>query len=344
MKNNSHKHARARKVSLFLLATSCLCAPHVALAQDINPANAATQVYKAGNGVSVVDIAKANGAGLSHNKFNDYNVDPKGVVLNNGNYEQLMRQSKLAGAVGANMNLDREATVILNEVVTNRTSLLQGYTEVLGGRADVIVANPNGITCDGCGFINTPNATLTTGTPIIGGNGALNGFVVNGGAITVNGAGLDGREPDYLALVSRSVELDAQINAKVLDIVTGVNDFDYATKQATARAAATAAPLYAIDSSQLGGMYANRIRLIATEDGVGVKMLGDAAAGVGDFTLDAAGKIELSNAVSAKHYVKIATTESGSDAIKTTDAKLTAERDLTLQAQNGEVHLTGGTA
>ncbi|MBM3618119.1 MAG: hypothetical protein FJX23_06180, partial [Alphaproteobacteria bacterium] len=49
-------------------------------------------------------------------------------------------------------------------------------------------------------------------------------------------------------------------------------------------------------------------------------------------------------AVSAKHYMKIATTESGSDAIKTTDAKLTAERDLTLQAQNGEVHLTGGTA
>lgn len=344
MKNKHNNKTRAaRKASLFLLATSCLSAPHFAFAQDINPANAATQVYKAGNGVTVVDIAKANGAGLSHNKFNDYNVDPKGVVLNNGNYEELARQSKLAGAVGANMNLDREATVILNEVVTNRTSLLQGYTEVLGGRADVIVANPNGITCDGCGFINTPNVTLTTGAPVIGGNGALSGFAVDGGTITINGTGLDGREPDYLALVSRSVELDAQINAKTLDIVTGVNDFDYITKQATARAAATAAPLYAIDSSQLGGMYANRIRLVATEDGVGVRMLGDAAAGVGDFTLNAAGKIELSNAISAKQDLNIATTESGSDAIKTTNAKLSAESDLKLAAQNGEVHLTGGT-
>jgi len=31
------------------------------------------------------------------------------------------------------------------------------------------VANPYGITCNGCGFINTPNVTLTTGKPMVGG-------------------------------------------------------------------------------------------------------------------------------------------------------------------------------
>ncbi|VVN55474.1 hypothetical protein PS685_01886 [Pseudomonas fluorescens] len=31
------------------------------------------------------------------------------------------------------------------------------------------MANPYGITCNGCGFINTPNVTLTTGKPMVGG-------------------------------------------------------------------------------------------------------------------------------------------------------------------------------
>lgn len=342
-KSRAQRRRIIRKSSLMLLATTCLSSmPMAAFAQGVEAANGATNVYQAGNGTTVVDIAKANQAGLSHNQFKDYNVTPKGLVLNNGNYEKLARQSQLAGAVGANMNLDREARVILNEVVTTRRSDLRGYTEVLGGAADVVVANPNGITCDGCGFINTPNVTLTTGRPQIDPNGTLGGFAVSQGMITVEGAGLDATGQDYLALVSRSAEIDAQINANTLDIVTGVNEMDYDTKAVTKGVADGDAPAYAIDSSSLGGMYVDRIRLVATEDGVGVKMLGDVAANAGDFTLDANGKIELANNVSAKESIAIASNGAGSDSIKATDTRLSAEKDVTLAATGGEVHLTGG--
>lgn len=341
-KSPSPKKRIIRKCSLLLLATTCLShLPVAAFAQGVEAANNATRVYQAGNGVTVVDIAKANQKGLSHNQFNDYNVAPSGLVLNNGNYEQLARQSKLAGAVGANMNLDREARVILNEVVTTRRSQLLGYTEVLGGTADVVVANPNGITCNGCGFINTPNVTLTTGRPQIGLDGALNGFVISQGMITIEGSGLDATGQDYLALVSRSAKIDAQINAHAVDVITGVNDVDYATKAVTKRSTADAKPSYAIDSSSLGGMYVDRIRLIATEDGVGVKMLGDVAANSGDFTLAANGKIELANNISAKENIAISSDATGGDSIKATDTRLSAEKEVKL-ASLGEVHLTGG--
>lgn len=325
-----------------LLASSALTTWQVADAQ-VTSASSSTQVYTAPNGVTVVDIANPNAAGLSHNTYTNYNVAANGLVLNNGNVDQMARQSQLAGQVMANMNLTKEASLILNEVVSTNRSTLSGYTEVLGRSADVIVANPYGITCNGCGFINAPNVTLTTGTPQIAGSGALAGFRIDNGDILITGDGLDGSAQNYLALLARTVKLESQINAKDLDIVAGTNDWDSTTKTAAARAPTGAAPVLAIDSSALGGMYANRIRLIATEAGVGVKMLGEASAGVGDFTLTSSGKIEIGNAVSAERDVKITTTASGSNALKTTDARISSKRDTALSATSGEVYMQGGS-
>ena len=39
----------------------------------------------------------------------------------------------------------------MNEVTTSNTSLLAGRAEVFGDKAGLIIANPNGITCNGCG-------------------------------------------------------------------------------------------------------------------------------------------------------------------------------------------------
>jgi haemagglutination activity domain len=36
---------------------------------------------------------------------------------------------------------------------------------VFGQRANVIIANPNGVGCVGCSFINTGTVTLSTGVP-----------------------------------------------------------------------------------------------------------------------------------------------------------------------------------
>lgn len=331
-----------KQVMPALLAATCLSSPWPAIAQ-VDPANSATQVYSAPNGVPIVDIANPNAAGLSHNKYTNYNVDTRGLVLNNGDIKKISRASELAGQVPANLNLTREATVILNEVVAPNRSSLAGYTEVVGQQADVIVANPYGITCNGCGFINTPNVTLTTGNPVLSGAGALTGFQVDNGDILITGTGLDGSKQDYLALVARSIKLEGQVNADTLDVVAGANDWDIGAKTATARTATGTAPTYAVDSSALGGMYAGRIRLIATEAGVGVRMNGEAAASADDFTITSSGKVEIGNKVSAERDLAITTTASGADAVHTVDGKLSARRDLDISATAGEVHLEGGT-
>lgn len=345
MKTRTARSGFAKSLFFALMASSVFTAwmatPSAAQQVQAN-GSTNTQVYTAPNGVTVVDIANPNASGMSHNTFNHYNVPTNGLVLNNGNVLQMARQSELAGQVMANMNLTNEAHLILNEVVAPNRSVLNGYTEVLGKKADVIVANPYGITCNGCGFINVPNATLTTGTPKFGGAGALTGFQIDNGDILVTGTGLNAANQDYLALLARSIKLDGQINAKDLDIVAGTNDWDVNTKTATPRSPTGAAPTVAIDSSALGGMYANKIRLIATESGVGVKMLGDAAAGVGDFSLTSSGKIEIGSAVSAKRDVKIKSTAAGSNAIKATNAKISAKRDVELSATAGEIRLDGG--
>lgn len=317
---------------------------HAAAPTTVVPvAGSKTAAYIAPNGVPVVDINTANAAGVSHNQYTKYNVDPKGLVLNNGNNAQMARQSQLAGQVMANANLSAEAKLILNEVVAPNRSQLSGFTEVLGGRADVVVANPYGITCSGCGFINTDRVTLTTGVPVLGGNGALNGFNVTGGDLLINGSGLNASAQQVLDLVARSIRVEGNINAADLGVVAGANAWDYAARAVTGALAGTdGTPQFAIDSTLLGGMYANRIKIVATEAGVGVRMLGDAAASGSDFTIDAAGRIALQNKVSAERDVRIATTSNDAAALTATDATLTAKRNVDLSAAQGGAILNGG--
>lgn len=133
----------------------------VAYSQNIAPVGGATVSQH--NGVDIVNVAAPNKGGLSYNQYNKYNVGVQGVVLNNS---MVSGQSQLAGQLNANSQLNGQAAkVILNEVISNNPSLLLGKQEVFGMAADFVLANPNGITCTGCGFINTPRASLVVGTP-----------------------------------------------------------------------------------------------------------------------------------------------------------------------------------
>ncbi|VXC34576.1 Filamentous hemagglutinin, intein-containing [Pseudomonas sp. 8Z] len=272
-----------------------------------------TSLTQAGNGVPVVNIATPNGSGLSHNKFTDYNVGQQGLILNNST--ERLQSSQLGGLIIGNSNLKNgTAGLILNEVTGGNASQLKGYTEVAGRSAAVIVANPHGITCDGCGFINTPRVTLTTGTPVVEG-GRLQRFDVDGGQVSIEGQGLNADNVDQFDLITRSAKLNAELYANKLNIITGRNAVDATTLAATAKADdGSDKPLLAIDSSALGGMYAGAIRLVGTEQGVGVKLAGDMAASAGDIQIDANGKLSLAQ-----------TSASGNLALKAAEVALTGK-------------------
>jgi filamentous hemagglutinin len=273
--------------------------PIVAAAAElsVDPASPGTSVGHAPNGVPVVNIAGPNGSGLSHNLFTDYNVGSQGLILNNAT--QATQHTQLGGVILGNPGLQgRAASVILNEVTGGNRSHLGGYTEVAGQAARVIVANPHGITCNGCGFINTPRATLTTGKPVIEG-GRLDHFRVEGGDIAVEGAGLNARNVSQFDLITRTAKLNAQLHADHLTVITGRNDVSADSLQAHAHAEdGRDKPQLAIDASALGGMYAGTIRLVGTEQGVGVRLAGDMASTAGDIVINANGGLSLSHTTS----------------------------------------------
>ncbi|WP_374258620.1 hemagglutinin repeat-containing protein [Yokenella regensburgei] len=262
-----------------------------------------TGVDSAANGVPVVNIATPNGAGVSHNQFQDYNVGKEGIILNNATDK--LNQTQLGGIITGNPNLrpGQEAQAIINEVTGGNRSQLQGMTEVAGKAANVMVANPYGITCNGCGFINTPNATLTTGKPVFDANGNLQALDVRKGTITIEGKGIDASGSDSLSIISRATEINAQMHAKDLRVVAGANRVG-ADGSVQAQQGEGNTPTVAVDTGALGGMYANRIRLVSSEKGVGVN-LGNLNARQGDITLDASGKLSVhqslaSGAITAK--------------------------------------------
>ncbi|WP_445673893.1 two-partner secretion domain-containing protein [Pseudomonas aeruginosa] len=286
-----------------ILFLNSIVAAAAGLALD-KAAGGNTGLGQAGNGVPIVNIATPNGAGLSNNHFRDYNVGANGLILNNATGKT--QGTQLGGIILGNPNLKGQAAqVILNQVTGGNRSTLAGYTEVAGQSARVIVANPHGITCQGCGFINTPRATLTTGKPIMDGQ-RLERFQVDGGDIVVEGAELNVGNLEQFDLITRSAKLNAKLYAKNLNIVTGRNDVQADSLQATPRAAdGSEKPQLAIDSSALGGMYAGAIRLVGTEQGVGVRLAGDMAASGGDIRIDASGKLSLAQA-SSQGDLKIA--------------------------------------
>lgn len=336
-----------------ILANALFWQPLLAQADGIVVSGPGTTVGQAGNGVPVVNIATPNGSGLSHNQFKDYNVGPNGVILNNAN--SIVQSTQLGGIIVGNPNLKGgAANVILNEVKGGSPSQLRGYTEVAGQSAKVIVANPYGISCNGCGFINTPNVTLTTGKPMIDQAGQLKSYQVDGGAVTIDGQGLNASNVDRFEIITRSAKINAQINAKQLTVIAGRNDVDAQSLKTTARADdGSAKPELAIDSSALGGMYAGAIKLVGTEAGVGVKLDGTLAASGGDIQLDANGHLSMAQAAASgavdikaasletKGAVYAGTTLKAQTKGTLKNSKTLAARDSITLASNGQLTNSG---
>lgn len=350
-------------------AVLCLLAGPAVWAQQATPtavlqAGQAAQVYVAPNGrTTVVDIAAPSAQGLSHNVFTRYNVNADGLVLNNASTHMgVTVDTALAGRLLVNGYLPQAATTILNEVVSSERSVLQGFTEVAGAQAAVVVSNPNGISCSGCGFINTNKVIMSTGVPTVSG-GMLTGLTVTRGDIAITGDGLnargvaaDGRDAvPLLNLLTRSLTVDGPVYAKALEVHTGAQSHSLdATLQVNGSGAVAgqgAVPTWAIDAGVMGGMYADTIRLVSTEAGVGVRMRNDVAANIGDFVLTSAGQVQMRGKVSTARDLVVAVLASNTAdpstgvitdaALNLQDASLTAGRDLQVHAA-GQMWVEGG--
>ena len=269
------------------------------------PGNQQPQIINSANGTTQVNIQTPSSAGVSRNTYSQFDVDKHGVVLNNS-YKDTNTQ--LAGMVAGNQNLAKgEAKVILNEVNARDPSKLNGYIEIAGQRAQVVIANSAGISCDGCGFINANRATLTTGQVRMN-NGQITGYDVNKGEVVVQGAGMDSSTADSTDLIARAVKVNAGVWANELKVTAGRSVVDAAHNAVTAKAAdGSASPAVAIDVAALGGMYANKIRLIGTEQGVGVHNAGNIGASAGDVVINADGSLSNSGAINASQNLQVTT-------------------------------------
>ncbi|ENU1227273.1 hemagglutinin repeat-containing protein [Providencia rettgeri] len=291
------------------------------------PGNQQPTIVNTQNGLPQVNIQAPNRDGVSRNQYSQFDVDHKGAILNNSSTNT---NTQLGGMIQGNDWLAKgEAKIILNEVNSRDPSQLNGFIEVAGKKADVIIANPAGITCNGCGFINADKALLSAGKTLIE-NGKIKGFEVDKGSINILGKGYNGNGTNYTALIARSVNINAKLHAKDLAITTGKNTVaaDGTTILKTDNSSADDKPEFALDVAALGGMYANTIKMRGTEHGVGVRNAGHIGAQAGDITLSADGKVGNSGVITASQNIAL----TSQDAINNTGTIL-AQNDIQLKAK-----------
>lgn len=279
------------------------------------PGNQQPTVLQTGNGLPQVNIQTPSAGGVSRNQYSQFDVAEKGAVLNNA---RKAAQTQMAGWVQGNPNLARgEAKVILNEVNSANPSRLKGYVEVAGKKADVVIANPSGIQCDGCGVINAGRTTLTTGKADVE-NGELKGYRVKGGKVTVGQKGMDNSQSDYTDIIAEKAEIKGGVwSKKGIKVTTGKNNVDRTNDSVvyvgdkntdnTDRTSDTQGEnqSYSVDVSQLGGMYAEKIHLVDNGQGLGVRNAGHIGASAGDVKIDSQGRIVNEGVISATHQADL---------------------------------------
>ncbi|WJF89106.1 filamentous hemagglutinin N-terminal domain-containing protein [Paraburkholderia bonniea] len=281
-----------------------LALPSLSRAQIVPGGVYSPSVVQTQNGLPQVNLNRPSGAGVSLNTYGQFDVPRRGAILNNS---PVIVQTQQAGLINGNPNFGpgQSARVIVNQVNSRAASQINGYLEVAGPRAEVVIANGSGISVNGGGFINTSRAILSTGTPNFAPDGSLAGFSVSRGHIRIEGAGLIAGATDQVDLITRAVQANAAIYAKNLNVITGANAVDHDTLGATAIAGDGPVPGVSIDVSQLGGMYANRIMLVGNEHGVGVSTQGVLAAQAGELTLTTEGKLVLAGQANASGHLSL---------------------------------------
>ncbi|WP_368754552.1 filamentous hemagglutinin N-terminal domain-containing protein [Klebsiella pneumoniae] len=233
--------------------------------------------YTHSSGATVIDIEKPNAAGVSHNLYRDFNVGTNGTILNNSGDDV---SHSTFGNIARNNNLTAgSASVILNEVTSKNASSLKGFIEVNGQKADVVIANPNGITCSGCSFVNTNKAILTTGKVNMTDDGAIGSYTVTGGTLTIGENGMNAAN-GYAVLLADAIKINGKVQAN--NALVSAGNFTMDNSSGSVTSAGKKATLiqmtvnsqYSIDVSSLGGIEANSISMVGNNIGFGVRNKG----------------------------------------------------------------------
>ena len=280
------------------------------IADKSAPSSQQATILNSSNGLTQVNIQTPSAGGVSRNTYKQFDVGQEGAILNNSRNNV---QTQLGGWVQGNPWLGKgEAKVILNEVNSSNPSQLKGYLEVAGKSAQVVIANPSGLVCDGCGVINADRFSLAAGQAVVN-QGYLEAFRVRDGQVTIEGKGLNGSLTPYTDIYARALNVNAGLYANELTMVLGQNDINVKDQTALKvdaisdkSSAQTAKPDFALDVAQLGGMYAGKIFLVGTEAGLGVRNAGSINATENQLTLNANGDlVNMGNMIANKDQIAI---------------------------------------
>ena len=296
-KTNQERRTLGRKIVSWLSFGVFVASQSMVLASPIMPDNNAViterpLVQETANQIPLINITAPTNKGVSMNKYEQFNVEKQGAILNNS---YVTSKTELAGYVQGNSNMvNGTAKVIVNQVTSGTPTSMNGYLEVAGQRASVVVANPNGITVNGGGFLNADHAVLTTGRAELNGAGNLQNYRVEQGKVAIEGKGLDGKGADSVSILARTIDVNAGVWANKLNTRTGQNHIDANNLKATALESSTVEtkPMIGLDVAAVGGMYANHITMVGTEAGVGVNLNG-VVAGSQSVSVDANGHLSV---------------------------------------------------
>ena len=296
-KTNQERRTLGRKIMSWLTFGVFVASQSMVLAAPIMPDNNAViterpLVQETANQIPLVNVTAPTNGGVSMNKYDQFNVEKQGAILNNS---YVTSKTELAGYVQGNSNMvNGTAKVIVNQVTSDAPTSMNGYLEVAGQKASVVVANPNGITVNGGGFLNTEHAVLTTGRPELDGTGNLQNYRVEQGKVSIEGKGLDGKSADSVSILARTIDVNAGVWANKLNTRTGQNNIDAKNLKATALdlSSTEIKPTIGLDVAAVGGMYANHITMVGTEAGVGVNLNG-VVAGTQSVSVDANGHLSV---------------------------------------------------
>ena len=335
------KIAAALLASLFYTDTILLAASPI-LPDTKAPSDRQPLVQETASGIPLVNIAAPSAGGVSRNDYERFNVPEKGAILNNS---YTLSKTELAGFVQGNANMvGGPAKIILNQVTSGHPTTMNGFLEVAGTKADVVIANPNGITVNGGGFIHTGRAILTTGKPEYSLDNQWKDIrVSNDAMIVIDGKGLNGEKADVIEVYTRAAKILGQIKAETLQVTTGANVIDAKSGTVAAIEGSGVKPQVAIDAADLGAMNAGRIFFVLTEENIPAQL--QSAIEAQDLVIDSKGNLYHTGiihtkdgaTIRAKDILNKGTIASGGHLSVTSEGTLTNAKTIGAEG-HAEIH------